>query len=163
MSNLLFAFLKTGDELCTSYCDLFESCEHRDFELNLKYGFECACEICSKDEVEKEQIDVYRTKYRKLDDQIVEEGTLDPKRGLELVRKALQMMTKGLPLVPRFVGKNAFEGFQFALACGNNLDEAQKFIQMAWKARFIEGGESFEETKEMLKYMNNPKCHPLYR
>ena len=106
---------------------------------------------------------MYRDKYRKLDEQIVEEGTLDLKRGLDLVRKALNIMTKGLPLVPRFVAKNSFEGFQFALASGNNLDEAKKFIQMAWKARYIEGGKEYEETKEMLKYMNNPKSHPLYR
>ena len=48
------------------------------------------CEVCSKDEPEKEKIDEYRDKYRKLDEQIVEEGTLDPKRGLQLVQKALQ-------------------------------------------------------------------------
>ena len=148
--------------MCTSYCDLFEPCEQREFELNLKYGFDCQCEVCSLGEKEKEEIDVCRQKYRKLDEQILEEGTLDPQRGLELVRKALQTMNKCLPMVPRFVAKNAFEGFQFALTVGNNLEEAQKFIQMAWRARYIEGGKEFEETKEMLKYLNNPKSHPLY-
>ena len=158
----IFILIETGEELCTSYCDLFQTWEQREFELKLKYGFECLCEVCSRDEKEVEEIDMYREKYRKLDDQIVEEGTLNPKRGLELVKKSLQIMTKGLPMVPKFVAKNAYQGFQFALALGNHLDEAQTFIQMAWKARYIGGGEEFEETKEMLQYLNNPKSHPLY-
>ena len=162
-SLYISSFINQGDELCTSYCDLFDPHAHRRFELNLKYSFECECEVCSKDEEKKEEIDMFREKYRKLDEQIVEEGTLDLKRGLDLVRKALSVMTKGLPLVPRFVAKNSFEGFQFALASGNNLDEAQKFIQMAFKARYIEGGKDYAETREMYKYMKNPKSHPLYR
>ena len=105
---------------------------------------------------------MYREKYRKLDKQIVEEGTLDPKKGVALVKKSLQILTKGLPMVPKLVAKNAFQGFQFALACGNELEEAQRFIKMAWKARYIEGGEEFEETKAMLKYLENPESHPLY-
>ena len=149
--------------MCTSYCDLFLSHGHREFDLNVRYCFECTCEVCSKDELEKEKIDEFREKYRKVDEQILEEGTLDPKRGLQLVQKALQIMTKGLPFVPRFVAKNAFAGFQFALASGNNLDLANQFIQLAWKARLIEGGKDFEETKEMFRYMNHPESHPLYR
>ena len=156
--------IKLGEELCTSYCDLFDCYNHREFELSMKYSFDCCCEVCSLDEKRKEEIDMFREKYKNLDDQIIEEGTLDPRRGLELVKKALQTLDKAmLPLVPRFVAKNAFAGFQFALACGNNLDEANKFIQMAYNARYIEGGPEFEETKEMLKYLHNPKTHPLYR
>ena len=156
--------IKLGEELCTSYCDLFDSYNHREFELSMKYSFDCCCEVCSLDEKRKEEIDMFRERYKNLDDQIIEEGTLDPRRGLELVKKALKTLDKGmLPLVPRLVAKNAFSGFQFALACGNNLDEANKFIQMAYNARYIEGGPEFEETKEMLKYLRNPKTHPLYR
>ena len=162
-TTTISSFFQLGDELCTAYCDLFEPNDHRRFELNLKYAFDCECEVCSMDEKTQEEIDVYRDKYRKLDEQITEEGTLDIKRGLDLVRKALNILTKGLPLVPRLVAKTSFEGFQFALVSGNNLDEANKFIQMAYKARYFEGGEDYEHTKEMLKYMNNPKAHPLYR
>ena len=155
-------YLQTGDELCVSYCNLFDERDKRQFELRTKYGFVCMCELCSCNENKRGEIEMYRNKYEKLDEQIVEEGTLDPRRGVDLVKKALVVMGKGMPMFPKFVAKNAYEGFQFALVCGNNLEEAQKFISMAWNARYIEGGEKFKETKEMLKYLQNPKAHPLY-
>ena len=149
--------------MCTNYGNIFEDCEYRQFELKLRYGFDCQCELCSKSEDEQREIEEHRTKYQKLDEQIVEEGTLDPRKGIDLVKKALKIMEKGMPMFPKFVAKHAYEGFQFALACGNNLEEAQAFIQLAWRARCIELGESHPETQEMWKFMNNPKLHPLFK
>lgn len=156
--------IKEGEELCISYAGLDVCTSDRKLNLLIGWGFDCQCVVCTQPEKERKESDKRRTTYGYLDKQIPSTGRENPEEALEMVEAALRILKEEfgdngiLPLTAR----HSYDGYQMSLRMGD-LKSAKRWIKSSWGCRMIEGGETYDKTREELRFMKNPKSHPAWK
>eukprot|EP00397_Hematodinium_sp_SG-2012_P026240 GEMP01027473.1.p1 GENE.GEMP01027473.1~~GEMP01027473.1.p1 ORF type:complete len:375 (+),score=86.60 GEMP01027473.1:247-1371(+) len=150
--------IKAGEELCTSYGTLFGTTAERQKFVKNNYGFECTCPACTAPVMLRDQQDRYRQKYDALNDQIAQVGSVDPRRGLALVVDIFDVLKETDLLLPAFVLRHAYDGFQLAVAISQEFS-AKKWIKRAYDAAVIEDGQDSEKAHRYARFLKHPRLH----
>ena len=93
--------LQPGDEILTSYCELYASKQERQEQLD-SFKFICQCEVCGEKDSEKlKASDMRRKELSKLYDEIPLTYRINPQLGLAKNRKMLDIFKNELKLSKR--------------------------------------------------------------
>ena len=148
--------IKKGEELCQTYCLLSGDRLRVKKELKHNYRFDCMCALCDmKDEEQRTSIEKYRVRYWELEEIMEDMTNSTPRELLCIVNEIFEVMEKGKISSPLLIYRHAFDGFRFALACGED-EQADHYIKKAYKASLIAFGDTNSTTKNYLFLMKNP-------
>lgn len=159
--------IKKGEQLCNRYMECMATYEERQRLLKGTWKFECRCELCSAPLAERAASDKRRIRFHQLLSQ-AEENTTDTREQCEAQLKTfielldLVKQEHAPHGIPSENAMFAFAAYQHALAL-QDIPEAQKFIDVAYKNTVLSFGENDSRANALLNYVNNITSHEAHR
>jgi hypothetical protein len=153
--------IQEGEEITIPYSDTEPSSERR-ASLQSRFGFSCACSLCTFPPADLEKSDERLEAIRSLDELIGDPFHLNehPQEHLKLVHalvKALEEEHIADARLPRAY----YDAFQTAITHGDTA-RATVFAERAYKARVCCEGEDSKASMHMKELMLKPTSHPAF-
>lgn len=150
--------IEEGDEITVAYTGVSGlSRSERQTLISTRWRFECYCECCQLSGPEAKASDERRQLIGKVDDMV---GYYPAELMIGLINEALDCLEKE-GIFGALRSRVCYDGYQLALQT-QNLKEAKRFIKMAYEQSLLGTGETSEQTKKMLKYVQDPTSHILW-
>lgn len=150
-----------GEELFTSYGEMFSCKDQRREVMKLKYGFDCNCTCCNLPVTAQRASDYCRLRLNEIDEYIGKAGVLNPCKGLELLEEFLEILKiEGLD-IPVNLLRAGYNGYQIACAAAD-LSKAKKYIKLAYDNFLACEGEGSDTVIKMKGFLESPKSHPSW-
>lgn len=150
-----------GEELFTSYGEMFSCKDQRREVMKLKYGFDCNCTCCNLPVTAQRASDYCRLRLNEIDEYIGKAGVLNPCKGLELFEEFLEILKiEGLD-IPVNLGRAGYDGYQIACVAAD-LSKAKKYIKLAYDNFLACEGEGSDTVIKMKGFLESPKSHPSW-
>ena len=150
--------IKRGEELCTGYEDEMLPKSERQEQLS-RYGFECACEVCSLPDKLLRVSDTRRARYFHLSDEIAS-GMHPPTSCLKMVDEKCKILVELFgALPPHLFRPVAYDGTLLSIY-NEDIDSAKQWAKKLYDAICIDSGEDSEDSLEVLPWVEDPTKHP---
>ena len=150
-----------GEEICIAYKEVLATRAERQAELREPFGFDCACEVCLLPSPEAKASDHRRLQMQVLDERILQEGAIDARQGLKLVREYEKLYQAEQLQMPVIEQRFCYDGFQFAAALGD-VNAARAWIDRVVRASKMIEMPGSATLQKQLQLERNVKAHPAW-
>ena len=150
-----------GEEICIAYKEVLATRAERQAELREPFGFDCACEACLMPSAEAKASDQRRLQMQVLDERILQEGAVDARHGLKLVREYEKLYEAEQLQMPVIEQRFCYDGFQFAAALGD-VNAAKAWIDRVVRASKMIEMPGSAALQKHLQLQRNVKAHPVW-
>lgn len=155
--------IKAGEEITISYDEGGPSYP-RKFKLNMSFGFDCACSLCSLPPLELQASDDRRVRIQQLYASIGNASTMrnNPESSLKDCLSLLHTLQEeyGICATP-YIARLYYNAFQICISHGD-FHRAITFADRSYRARLICEGEDSPETSRMKSFALEPKKHDSF-
>ncbi|CVK94100.1 uncharacterized protein FMAN_03341 [Fusarium mangiferae] len=155
--------IKAGEEITISYDEGGPS-NVRKHKLNMSFGFDCACSLCSMPPSELQASDDRRVKIQQLYASIGNASTMrnNPESSLKDCLSLLHTLQEeyGVCATP-YMARLYYNAFKICISHGD-VDRAITFADRSYRATFICEGEYSPETSKMKSFVLEPEKHDSF-
>jgi hypothetical protein len=149
--------IKENEEITVAYSGdvYYRPLSDRQDLISRGWRFHCLCRCCQLTDPESVAASDRRRRFI---------GWVDKEVGFRAPHKMIQLVTRALEFIEEegIVGvikaRLCYDGYQLALEI-KNLEQAKRFIKMAYEQYLLATGPTSEQTTKMLRYVRNPKSH----
>ncbi|KAF9086219.1 hypothetical protein BGX27_003236, partial [Mortierella sp. AM989] len=145
--------ITAGSEILTSYISPLMTREARLKRLKEDFRFTCQCKLCAA--ASSKEYDAAVTRINECSDLVVKFASSNPRKSIQLVRKALALLDK-----IKVCGKTIFyyDGFQIS-AMYSNYKLAKDWADLLLESYRFEEGETGDKYGMYLAYSTDVKSH----
>jgi len=148
--------IKEGEEILTTYIQLFYDRATRDMLLQTKFFFTCKCLGCTQDQFEAS--DIRRKKLSIITNLLTKCDRGDYDNTIKLAESAISLLLEEKLDLPWFEYRFSGSAFRACVVHGK-LKEAKEWAKRTYDAIVVAEGENSMYAKKMQKSVQNPTKH----
>ena len=149
--------IKENEEITVAYSGeiYYRPLSERQDLISRGWRFRCLCQCCKLSDPEAIAASDRRRRFI---------GWVDKEVGFRSADKMIQLIMRALDfteeegIVGAVKSRLCYDGYQLALEI-KDLEQAKRFIRMAYQQYLLGTGPTSEQTMEMLRYIRNPQSH----